>query len=84
MLASARVEEKEKDEAAVASSRRRKAAVILQKSGLMLGKHGTGKIKAGMKIGPRKNKLKNPTPPKEKKERKERQRKREVEQRWER
>ena len=36
----------------------------------MLGKHGIGKIKAGMKIGPGKR-LKNPTPPKEK-ERKER------------
>ena len=32
----------------------------------MLGKHGTGKIKAGMKIGPGKNNQKNPTPPKEK------------------
>ena len=65
VVASVRAKEKEKDEAAVGSSRRRKAAATRLKISLLLGKHGIGKIKARMKIGPGK-KQKNPMPPKEK------------------
>ena len=48
----------------------------------MLGRHGIGKNKAGMKIGPGK-KEKNPMQQRKRKEREERKKVKEVEQRWE-